>query len=47
MNIQYIEEENKQEIREKLSESLVRLNDFLPIVKDMTLKESELKVYRE
>lgn len=44
MNLQYIEEENKQEIREKLSESLVRLNDFLPIVKDMTSKESELKV---
>ncbi|WP_342542353.1 SMC family ATPase [Paenisporosarcina sp. FSL H8-0542] len=44
MNLQYIEEENKQEIREKLSESLVRLYDFLPIVKDMTSKESELKV---
>jgi exonuclease SbcC len=44
VNLQYSEEENKQEIREKLSESLVRLNDFLPIVKDMTLKESELKV---
>ena len=44
VNLQYSEEENKQEIREKLSESLVRLNDFLPIVKDMTSKESELKV---
>ncbi|HLG28438.1 MAG TPA: AAA family ATPase, partial [Paenisporosarcina sp.] len=44
VNLQYSEEENKQEIREKLSESLVRLNDFLPIVNDMTLKESELKV---
>jgi exonuclease SbcC len=44
INLQYSEEENKQEIREKVSESLVRLNDFLPIVKDMTLKESELKV---
>ncbi|MFC6040832.1 AAA family ATPase [Paenisporosarcina macmurdoensis] len=44
VNLQYNEEENKQEIREKLSESLVRLNDFLPIVKDMTSRESELKV---
>ncbi|MDX1806893.1 MAG: SMC family ATPase [Paenisporosarcina sp.] len=43
VNLQYNEEENKQEIREKLSESLVRLNDFLPVVKDMTSRESELK----
>jgi exonuclease SbcC len=44
MNLQFIGEENKQEDREKLRESLVRLNDFLPIVKDFTVKESELKV---
>lgn len=44
VNLRYVEEENKQEIREKISESLVRLNDFLPVVKDMTSKESELKV---
>mgnify|MGYP006315202745 FL=1 len=44
VNIHYIQQENKHIEREKLSESLVRLNDFLPIVKDMTLKESELKL---
>lgn len=44
VNLQYIGEENKQEDREKLSESLIRLNDFLPIVTDMTSKETELKV---
>lgn len=44
VNLQFIEEETKQEVREKLSEALIRLNDFLPIVKDMTSKESEIKV---
>lgn len=43
VNIQYVEEEKKQEDREKLNESLVRLNDFLPVVQDMTAKKAEVQ----
>lgn len=43
VNLLYVEEENKQENREKLNESLVRLNDFLPVVRDMTAKKAELQ----
>lgn len=43
VNLQYNREEKKQDEREKTNETLVRLHDFLPIVKDMAKKESELK----
>ena len=42
-NLQFIELEEKQADREKISESLVRLNDLLPIVKELDEKKSELK----
>ena len=44
VNLQYTEEEKKLSEREKISESLLRLNDLLPIVKELHEKESELKV---
>ncbi|MCZ8537867.1 AAA family ATPase [Paenisporosarcina quisquiliarum] len=43
MNLKYVEEEKKQDEREKLSESLVRYHDILPVVRDMAVKENELK----
>ncbi|WP_075618756.1 AAA family ATPase [Paenisporosarcina indica] len=43
MNQLYIEEEKKLPQREQVTATLIRLNDFLPIVKEMDTKESELK----
>lgn len=42
VHLQYVEEEQKQGERVNLSESLIRLTDFLPIVKVVAEKETEL-----
>lgn len=43
MDLRYLEEDKKLPEREEASAALVRLNDFLPIVKEMDSKESEMK----
>lgn len=43
INLLYIEEEKKLPQREQLAATLIRLSDFLPIVKELDTKEFELK----